>query len=225
MAGLGVLTRVKFCGMCRPADAALAAELGADYVGVILTPGYTRARTPARASEIYAAAGATHRVGVFVDPTEAEVLDLADAVGLDVVQLHGEEPGALVERLRREGLRVWKAIRPRSAEEYVTQSRSWAGQSDGLLVDGWSAQAAGGTGSRFDWNAIASARERAPRSAPFIAAGGLRPDNVAEAIRVLRPDVVDVSSGVESAPGEKSAALMREFMEAVRAHAVLESSE
>jgi phosphoribosylanthranilate isomerase len=220
-----VLTQIKFCGTCRPADAAMAALAGADYVGVILAHGYTRARSAERAQEVFAAAGGVQRVGVFVDPSESEVATLAGSLELDIAQLHGEETIAFAERLRDTGLKVWKAIRPRTAEEFVDAVASWSDAADGILVDGWSAVSAGGTGNKFDWSAIGAFRNRVPKHCTFIVAGGLRPGNVGEAMRLLHPDVVDVSSGVESSPCEKSPARMREFVDAVRAQAVLENTE
>ena len=220
-----MLTQVKICGLCRPADAAMAAQAGADYVGVICVPGHARAQTRETARAIFSAGGAARRVGVFVDAPESVVLDTADHLGLDVVQLHGAETITFAERVRESGRTVWKAIRPRTTEEYLDAVGRWSEIVDGLLIDGWSANAAGGSGVRFDWYAIHELRDRVPAGTAFIAAGGLRPDNVAEAVRLLQPDVVDVSSGVETSLCEKSPARVQEFIEAVRSQAVLESFE
>lgn len=223
MASVDVLTQVKICGLCSPEDAAMAVEAGADYVGVILSPGFSRAQPLERAREILLAAYSAQRVGVFVNVATVDVLHAAEQLRLDVVQLHGDESTALALRCRDAGMAVWKAIRPRTVEEYTEAAAHWAGSADGLLVDGWSAHAAGGTGARFDWNAIGAARRHSAGKFRFIAAGGLRPDNVAEAVRLLQPDVVDVSSGVESSPCRKSAERVSEFIGAVRALAVQET--
>lgn len=223
MASVDVLTQIKICGLCSPADAAMVVEAGADYVGVILSPGFSRAQPLERAREILLAADTAQRVGVFVNVAPIDVLHAAEQLRLDVVQLHGDESTALALRCRDAGMAVWKAIRPRTVEEYTEAAGRWAESVDGLLVDGWSAHAAGGTGARFDWHAIAAARRHAAGKSRFIAAGGLRPDNVADAVRLLQPDVVDVSSGVESSPCRKSAERVSEFIEAVRALAVQET--
>lgn len=212
-----MLTRVKICGLCRPRDASLAAECGADYLGVILAPGGPRTRTEREADAIWAAAPGVPRVGVFVDPDPTEAIPTAERLGLSVIQLHGSESPALVTRIRAAGAwRVWKAIRPRTEAEFVESSSLWAGRVDGLLVDGFSQTAKGGTGTRFPWDVVERNRQAVPCGAEFVVAGGLGPENVAQAIARLAPDTVDVSSGVESAKGIKSAELLRAFMAAVR---------
>ncbi len=208
--------RVKLCGICRPADAELAAAVGADYRGVILSPNFRRSQEPAAAAGIYAAAGTLARAGVFVDAAHATIEDAVAGFGLRVVQLHGEEPPALARALRRPGLEVWKALRPRDGEGLLAAAEAYADAADALLLDG---AGAGGTGARFDWEAIARVRERLPAGVRLVVAGGLTPANVAEAVTRLRPDVVDVSSGVESAPGRKSPAAVRAFLAAARAAA------
>lgn len=211
------MTAVKFCGLCRAEDAAAAAAAGARYVGVILSPVGRRARTPSEAAVIYGAADGVERVGVFVDAAADHVRALAEGLGLGVVQLHGSESRPTVESLRRSGgLRIWKAIRPRDGAEFLAGLDAWAGLAHGLLVDGWSAAGTGGTGERFPWSAVEAHRDRVPSGLSLIVAGGLGPDNVGEAIGRLRPDVVDVSSGVEAEVGVKSALLMRRFVAAAR---------
>lgn len=209
--------RVKVCGLCRPEDAALAAQIGADYAGVILSPGFRRSRSLAEAKRICAAAGALSRVGVFVDAAPAEVEAAIAFLGLDVVQLHGMEPPALARGLRRAGVAVWKALRPGDAAELLTAAESYVGCADALLLDG---AGTGGTGTRFDWQAMARVRDRLPAALRLVVAGGLTPENVAAAVALLAPDVVDVSSGVEAAPGEKSPRAVREFVVAARTAAV-----
>lgn len=207
--------RVKVCGVTRPGDAAMVAAAGAHYVGVILSPGFGRSVTLARAAQILTETGRCAAVGVFVDAGAADVARAADALGLEVVQLHGAEPIAVARELAGSGARIWKAVRPRRPGDVRDALAHWGGLVDGLLVDGYAGAAAGGAGIRFDW--AAAAQEWSPGPGPErIVAGGLRPENVADAIRALAPDVVDVSSGVELAHGRKDPALVGRFLAAAR---------
>jgi phosphoribosylanthranilate isomerase len=156
------------------------------------------------------------RVGVFVDADEEALLSAAAAAGIHVVQLHGDEPPEMADRVRAAGYEVWKAVRVRGPDDVSAAYRRYGGHVDALLLDGYDPAAAGGTGTRFDWMRIAALRGELPGETGLVAAGGLRPDNVAEAVRILRPHVVDVSSGVESAPGVKEPAAVRAFVRAVR---------
>src|SRR5512140_1203578 len=126
---------VKLCGMCRPEDAMLALESGADYIGVILSPGFRRSQPAARAARIYGAAGSLRRAGVFVDAPASEMESAALALGLHVLQLHGAEPPELARSLRRAGLEVWKALRPRDARELLVGADAYTGAADALLLD------------------------------------------------------------------------------------------
>ncbi|MCI0432808.1 MAG: phosphoribosylanthranilate isomerase, partial [Gemmatimonadetes bacterium] len=150
---------VKICGLCSPVAAREAVLAGADYAGVIVGAESPRRRSIEAASEIWAAATGALRVGVFADAPVETVARVAETARLDVVQLHGSEDGGQVRALRGAGAwSIWKAIRPRSAEEFERLAGEYAGLVDGILVDGWSARSAGGTGARFDWDAIASLR-------------------------------------------------------------------
>jgi phosphoribosylanthranilate isomerase len=212
---VGVL--VKVCGVCRPEDAAAAVQAGADYVGVILAGGFARTRSADDAEEIYVAVTGAKRVGVFVDDDVSAVIAAAERLRLDVVQLHGEEPAEAVVEIRQAGAwAVWKSIRPRDGGELEGLAGRYSVLADGVLVDGWSERGRGGVGARFDWVDV-SARRSALDGVQFIAAGGLRPENVGQVVRLLSPDVVDVSSGVEEGPGHKSTDLMRAFIATARA--------
>jgi phosphoribosylanthranilate isomerase len=207
---------VKFCGLTRRADALLADSLGAEYGGVILAPGGKRSVTAAAAATLFAGLGVT-RVGVFVDAGVDEIRRAAEIAGLQVLQLHGSESPAEVAALRSEGRwSVWKAVRPRTASEFCEALDRYGEELDAFLLDGWSPSAAGGTGARFPWEEIAPYRDDIPASVSLAVAGGLGVDSVARAIALLRPQIVDVSSGVESAPGVKDPAAMPAFLEAVR---------
>lgn len=205
---------VKVCGLTRHQDAAVAVDAGARYLGVILAPGGKRTVTPEAASVIFNDLPA-QRAGVFVNATADELRRAASAARLDVLQLHGDEPPELADALRREGFTVWKAVRPRSGDEFARAAVLYAGAVDALLVDGFSADARGGTGTAFPWREVADRIAALGIGVAIVAAGGLRPQNVAEAARILHPDVVDVSSGVESAPGIKDAEAVRAFVSAV----------
>jgi phosphoribosylanthranilate isomerase len=206
---------VKVCGLTRHLDAAAAAEAGAAYLGAILAPGGRRTVTPDDAGVIFGNLPA-QRVGVFVNATPSELRRAAEAARLDVLQLHGDEPPALAAALRDEGFTVWKALRPRSGDELAAGIVHYAGAVDALLLDGWSADARGGTGTAFDWREAAERLAEMPAEMLLVAAGGLRAENVAEAAAILRPQVVDVSSGVEQAPGVKDHDAIRAFVAAVR---------
>jgi phosphoribosylanthranilate isomerase len=209
-------TRVKICGLVRRPDAELAAASGAHYGGAILAPGGKRSISPEAAASLFAGLP-LRRVGVFVDAGASELRRAAEVAGLHVLQLHGVESASLASELQGEGRwEIWKAVRPRSAAEFVRALEEYVGAVDGILLDGWSPIAPGGTGSRFPWEAVAEHREEIPAGIRLIVAGGLGPSNVAAAVALLRPDVVDVSSGVESAPGIKDPGAVPSFVSAVR---------
>jgi phosphoribosylanthranilate isomerase len=207
---------VKICGLTRREDAEAAVAAGAGYAGVVLAPGGRRSVSPSTAAALLAGLEVT-KVGVFVDASRDELQAAAVEAGLDVLQLHGDEPPELLRRLRAEGRwRLWKAVRPRRVEELLEALERYAGVADGLLLDGYSPGAHGGTGSRFPWEEVAAHRGRIPPELPLVVAGGLDPMNVARAVSLLRPAVVDVSSGVESAPGIKDGAAVHAFVRAAR---------
>lgn len=205
---------VKICGICRPEDAQLAGEAGADWLGVILAPGRSRSQTIAQAGVIFGAVS-LRRTGVFVDAPVAVMAAAVRELELDAVQLHGAEPVDVVRRIRDEaGCEVWKALRVREPADVARGTEVYGGEADALLLDGWSPHGHGGVGTRFDWHAVAAAG--VPADLRLILAGGLTPDNVVAAASLLRPAMVDVSSGVESSPGRKSAEKVHAFVAAAR---------
>jgi phosphoribosylanthranilate isomerase len=208
------MTRVKICGLCRPQDAAAAVESGADYVGVILAPQTRRSQTLSAARQIFDSAGSTRRVGVFVNPQLSEIVEAIDTLKLAVVQLHGDEPPAFVQTIDRT-VEIWKAVRVRQPEEVGLAASRYSRVVQALLLDAFHPSHAGGSGAILDWSAMSTARAQLPAGLSLVLAGGLTPDNVVEAVHILKPDVVDVSSGVEQAVGEKSAERMRAFVAAV----------
>lgn len=206
----------KICGLTRREDAEVAAAAGARYGGVILAPGGKRTISAEAAASIFDGLP-LRRVGVFVDASAGEMARDAEAAGLDVLQLHGTEPADLVRALRAEGRwEIWKAVRPRDAAEFREAVSVFGAAADGLLLDGWSPDAPGGTGASFPWEEIAALRSLLPPGVRLIVAGGLNPANVGRAVALLDPDVVDVSSGVELAPGIKDPAAVPEFVDAAR---------
>jgi len=206
------VTKIKFCGITTLDDAELAIAAGAWAVGLIFWPRSRRRCQLSVAAEI---AGAAKRraevVGVFVNATLDHVSRTADAVGLTMLQLHGDEgPIYCSEARRRTGCQVIKAARVRSGAD-VQALGSF--HTDFHLLDSYRAGLPGGTGETFSWE-IARAH-RGP--IPMLLSGGLTPDNVAEAIAAVRPYAVDVASGVERSPGHKDPDKLEAFAHAVRA--------
>jgi phosphoribosylanthranilate isomerase len=213
--------RVKICGITRVEDGIAAVDAGADFLGVVFAERVRRVAPAEAASVIRAVYGRARGVGVFVDADEDDLLGHHAVVGFDVAQLHGSESPESCGRLRARGLEVWKAIRPRSREELEDGLERFGPVADAILVEGFSSAAAGGTGSAFPHEWIQDV-DRA--SIPtLILAGGLTPENVRDAVSTVAPDVVDVSSGVESSPGVKSIAKIQAFIDAARDSAVRET--
>jgi phosphoribosylanthranilate isomerase len=202
---------VKVCGITSPEDGAAAAEAGADAIGMVFWPRSPRAVSVEQARAISRALPPfVLRVGVFVDASRDEMSRAADAVGLDLLQLHGDEPPDTFASLPRRALkavRVGEGFAPEDALRYE-------GRAAGLLLDAREADAPGGTGRAFDWSLARDVRQR---SRFLLLAGGLAPENVRAAIEAVRPDGVDASSRLEAAPGRKDHARVREFVAAVRA--------
>ena len=211
-----MLAKVKFCGMTRPQDAALAAEIGASFIGVIFADGPRRI-SPNQASAVLDAAaqnGGVKRVGVFGTNDPGEIADVSEQVRLDVVQLHSDPTTADVRSIRsRFRGEVWAAIRL-AGSHIPAEAEMLFDTADAIVLDARSEKRLGGTGQALPWSELAVDLARDRGSSAVVLAGGLRPDNVASAIRTLAPDVVDVSSGVESSPGIKDPWLMREFFAA-----------
>ena len=205
--------RVKFCGITRPEDALHAVSLGAWAIGMILWAGSPRVALPQEAAEIAAALKRkTEIVGVFVNEELDALVTLADEIGLTMIQLHGDEGPTYCQTVaRRTGAKVIKAARVRDGGDIAALVPF---HTDFHLLDAYVPGVPGGTGQTFDWELARRAGRRT--KVPVILSGGLTPANVAEAAAVATPFAVDVSSGVESAPGVKDHAAMTAFVEALR---------
>lgn len=205
------MARVKICGVNDPLALQTAAEAGADWVGFVFFPPSPRFVTPAQAAALSAThPGGPARVGLFVDPADAEVAAALDAVALDVLQVYAGERRAAALRARF-GRPVWHAIGIGSAADLPRQ----ADGVDALLLDAKPPQDAtlpGGNAQRFDWSVL---RGWMP-PLPWLLAGGLTPDNVRQAVADSGAEAVDVSSGVERNRGVKDPALIRAFIEAAK---------
>jgi phosphoribosylanthranilate isomerase len=203
------MVRVKICGVTNIEDALLAAELGADAIGLNFYSQSRRCISPYTAGEIASQLPPfVSSVGVFVNWEAVPVVALASALHLSAVQLHGDElPGVASEIARKTC--VIKAFRV--AQGTVLPAFSKYKSASAFLLDAAAADKFGGTGQQTDWTRAASAA----KSHRIILAGGLSPENVAEAIRTVRPYAVDVASGVESKPGKKDPGKLRAFFAAV----------
>jgi phosphoribosylanthranilate isomerase len=209
--------QVKICGLTRPSDIAVLVRVRAAYFGLNFFPPSPRAVTPAQARAIaLAAPPGIARVGLFVDAEDSVIEAVLDHVPLDLLQLHGHESPDRVAGVRaRFGLPVMKAVGI-ATEADLPALAEQARAADMLLVDAKPASGAalpGGNGLAFDWRLIAGRRW----PVPWMLAGGLTPENVADAIRLSGARQVDVSSGVESAPGVKDSARIEAFVAALQA--------
>jgi len=199
--------RIKICGITNLEDALSAVQADADALGFVFCSASPRNITPDQAADIIRQLPPfVQTVGLFVNADLVTVNGTADRCGLDIVQLHGEESPEFCAAVRR---RIIKAFRVKDAAS-LEMINSYPVAA--CLLDAWSPLAHGGTGHSFNWNIAASAAAHLP----IILAGGLTPDNVAAAVQQVRPYAVDVSSGVEAAPGKKDATLVREFIKKAR---------
>ena len=203
--------KIKICGITNLEDALAAIESGADLLGFNFYRKSVRYVEPEMARSIVAqirsGGSVPQLIGVFVNSPLLEVQSILREVDLDLAQLHGDESIDMIAQLDGRG---FKALRPQSADEAENQAKTYAVASEpALLIDAYRKGEYGGTGQPGDWSLAAKIAQQYP----ILLAGGLTPENVAEAIRQVQPWGVDVASGVESAPGKKDAAKMRAFVE------------
>ena len=204
------MTKIKICGLTREDDALFCADQGADFLGFIFVPSTPRFIEPERAVTI--AAKVRERgeqrpkiVGVFRDASSDYIREIGNLVGLDLVQLQGSESN---DQARELGLPVVKTLRVGETlpDTQCCPSADW------LLFDTYDGRRAGGTGRRFEWSLLAQYE----RLKPFFLSGGLTPENVVAGISLVRPDAIDLASGVESEPGVKDHDKVARLFERVR---------
>ena len=198
--------KIKFCGIRRLEDVAFCNELQPEYLGMILSSGFRRTISPETAEQLVKAKSRSiAAVGVFVNETPEHIAQVLKQVPLDVIQLHGSETAEIVSGVRwRTGLPVWKAVQVQTAADIQAARQLGADQ---LILEG----KAGGMGITADWELIAGAKP----SQPFLLAGGLTPENVAEAAARVQSDGVDFSSGIETG-GVKDYAKMKRIVTIIR---------
>jgi len=203
-------TRIKFCGFTRAEDIAQAIALNVDYIGLIFAPRSPRRVTLEQAAHLRCAVPAhIGVVALMMDQPEHEVRAIIEAVHPDILQFHGCEPDTFCTAF---GLPFWKAIAMGGNPAHGLAQLTRYPSASAFLFDGHAAGEPGGSGQRFDWSLLPAAMN----GQRLLLAGGLNADNIARAIHLAAPWGVDLSSGIESAPGVKDAVKMRAFVEAVR---------
>lgn len=204
-------TRVKICGLTKIEEAVQACDLGADAIGFVFYPKSSRFVSIEQAALMQSAMPAfVSTVGLFVNPSRAEVEQVLEHVHLDCLQFHGDESESFCTSF---SVPYMKGIRVREGVDLEAEIAKYS-KSSAILLDAYDAQSAGGTGHRFDWSIAQRCVQNSAKR--IVLAGGLEASNVAEAIEQVRPYAVDVSTGVESAPGTKSVERMKAFFNEVR---------
>ena len=210
-----MVAKIKFCGIMQARDAAAAAEAGGAYLGVVFAEG-PRAVTAQSARRVVRAAAGVPVLGVFGDQSPDEILRIAEHSRLSGAQLHGPYSGADAARLQAHGLEVWRVVRIALPADLDLVEAATSG-SDAVLVEPAVPQVRGGAGVPLELALACEARRRLVNH-PMVLAGGLTPERVGEAVASVRPEIVDVSSGVERLPGIKDPEKIARFVEAVLAH-------
>jgi phosphoribosylanthranilate isomerase len=218
---------VKICGNTTLEDAQLAVDAGADAVGFVFAPSPRQVTSDQVAKIAPSLPTSIEKIGVFVDADFDTIANAVESCGLTGVQLHSDDTGDLASRLRQRfgtHLRILRVIHFSGEAETQLQAAAKDTAINGVLIDSRTANAVGGTGISYDWQAARATIFAPSDGLKLVAAGGLKPDNIAQAIAALQPWGVDVSSGVEAAPGRKDPAKVRAFIANARsAHAELKS--
>lgn len=206
------MTQIKICGITDKQAMRAAVQAGADFIGLVFYPHSPRFISPEKAGDLAEKAGGVTKVGLFVDPAMDEIAATLAAVPLDMIQLHGSETAGKVSEIKKQtGLPAIKALRLKTAAD-LKQIKTYEEVADWLLFDARSDSAPGGTGESFDWDLL---RDFMPLR-PWMLSGGLNTGNVGGALSILKPQAVDVSSGVESTRGIKDPGKIKEFIAQVR---------
>ena len=203
------MTKIKICGIKTVTDAIAAMNVGADLIGFNFypkSPRYVEVGMCRNIMSVVRQDGRAQSVGVFVNASVAEIVATMETLGLNIAQLHGDETSEMLNQLDGKGFKAFRGI-PESVDGFARSG------SPAFLVDASVKGLYGGSGVTADWDGAAELAKKYP----LLLAGGLTPENVAEAVRRVKPWGVDVASGVESAPGEKDARKIKAFVSAVRA--------
>jgi phosphoribosylanthranilate isomerase len=201
------MTKVKICGIKNLQDAIFAADYGADAIGFVFAKSIRKVSKEKVRSIVRKLPPFVTTVGLFVNETEENIEAVYRFCGLDAIQLHGNEPPNIINKLK--DIKTIKAFRIQNEEDILPIKKY---KPNAILLDGYSKNKMGGTGISFDWKIVKKIRT----SIPIIIAGGLTHLNVSRAIKVVNPYGVDVSSGVESKPGKKDKRLIKKFIDAVK---------
>ncbi len=208
--------RIKICGITQPQQGRAIAELGADALGFICVPASPRYVDPGQIQQIQSVVPPeVARIGVFMDADLDELVQVVEIGHLTAVQLHGSESAADCQAIRDRlpQIEIIKAFRVRTAWE-LEMAAEYAPVVDWLLLDAYHPDLGGGTGKTLDWATLSTFRP----AKPWFLAGGLRPDNIGTALGLVQPDGIDLSSGVEVAPGDKDLVAVADLMRSVRAN-------
>jgi len=207
------MTKVKICGLSTPEILTTAIEAGADFVGLVFyVPSPRHVEIEVASYLTKQIPNTVEAVGLFVNPTDEYLEQVIDAVPLTMIQLHGRETVERVREVKEKfNLPIIKAL-PIETSDDLNNAEQYDGIADWLLFDAKGEALPGGNGIAFDWNILKNYQG----TSPYMLAGGLNPDNVAEALTILSPDAVDVSSGVEDSAGVKSSDKIRSFLGAVK---------
>lgn len=202
--------KIKFCGIRRAEDVGFCNVLRPDYMGMILSDGFRRTVTADQAAVLVQQKHTDiQAVGVFVNETPEDIAKIAKKASLEVIQLHGDEDAEIIRAVRaKTGLPVWKAVRVQSEAEIRAAEQLSA---DMLILEGYTPEQVGGTGVTANWPLLAHAKPQQP----FFLAGGLRPENLREAVKIVQPIGVDLSSGIET-DGVKDFEKMKEIVKILR---------
>ena len=202
------MVRVKICGITNPEDAGLAVKLGVHALGFIFASS-PRQISPERAKEIISGLPPfVQIVGVFVNEDPSEIKEIARYCGLHLLQLHGNEPPELCRKLFPKTIKAFRL----KDEESLKKIGPYQGSTRAILLDTYVKGKKGGTGRSFDWDLAVKAGEF---NMPVILSGGLNPENISEAVSMVRPFAVDINSGIEESPGKKDPDLMKELMKKI----------